>query len=369
MSCFKPIMPLNGFPMIRMTVQTALDAGVQDVFVILGKEGGLVREALQGIDDLAGSPTNQAPRQRVHFVENPDFASHDMLSSIKIGLRALRGQKEQTELYRAAFVLPGDMPAISPRTFGKLREHRERVDARVCFPLHNDQSGHPLLLGCEVFDSVLYFEGEGGLREAIAPLFPQAMDAEDAGILLDADDAETFEMTADYVRKTRGLAPSVADAILDDCKTLDNIRAHCKATSLLAARMVQQLNLLGYCLDSELVISAAAIHDMLRLEKRHWEAAEAELLSRGYDRLAQVVGDHQRPLDPLSPRFTESSLVFLADKLVKNTTLVSVDVRYAASFESFPETTEIGRMIRNDRLACQILLDQYEQLTGDRIFQ
>jgi hypothetical protein len=222
-----------------------------------------------------------------------------------------------------------------------------------------------LLLNRQAFDTVLEFCSEGGLRKAVLPLLPLFVDTDDRAILLDADDTTELEEIRQLVRQTKGVSSAIIRTILDDCKTLQKIKDHCEATGHLTQRMVYRLNDLGLCLDSELSISAAAIHDMLRLEKRHWEAGESELLSRGFTRLAEVVGDHHRELDTIAPCFTESSLVFLCDKLVKQARIVSLDVRYAQTLKDYPETTKLGRMFRSDKQVCQKLLDEYEMLTGD----
>jgi hypothetical protein len=152
----------------------------------------------------------------------------------------------------------------------------------------------------------------------------------------------------------------------------------------MAVRMALHLNALGQCLDTQLCSSAAALHDMCRLQKRHYEAAALALFSKGYGAVATIVNEHDsysrtpRLLDtagdsaavcaPAAPAFTESVLVCTADKLVRETQLVTPEERYAPATQKFAASTEIGQRVRHDLLICQKLVDCYQSQTGDTLY-
>jgi CTP:molybdopterin cytidylyltransferase MocA len=387
-------MPLNGFAMIRMTVQAALDGGVAISCVVTGRESERISEVLREVRANAAC-------SQVKVVHNRDFATTDMLHSIKIGIRALLDVENDETSVDALFVLPGDIPAVSPRTFGLLRDCAKRTAASVIHPSYKGKRGHPLLLKRECFDPILTFNGEGGLKGAIGDLRAENLDVTDEGIALDADNSEAFEWLSAYARATKGLALEVTDALLASFETPQHIREHGRAVGALAARMARHLNSRGFGLDSELCRSAGELHDMNRLQKHHAKVAAEHLRARGYEAVAKVVGDHHTMTgdsdDPREPRstsvgyrdarstghtgrdapstgyttstgYSESLIVFLADKLVKETRLVTLDERYAPALERFPETTAVGRRIRLDREICREVLRRYTESTGDHIY-
>jgi CTP:molybdopterin cytidylyltransferase MocA len=409
MGAFKPLMPLNGFAMIRMTVQAALDGGVTTSYVVTGRESKRISEVLQELrnntahdwDNAAHDQNNAAHDQnntahdrnnaahdQVNIVPNHDFSTTDMLHSIKIGIRALLDAENDKASIDAIFVVPGDIPAVSPRTFGLLRDYAKQSTASVIHPSFKGKRGHPLLLKRECFDPILAFDGEGGLKGAIGDLRANCLDVADEGIALDADDMRAFERLAAYARATKGLAYEVVDALLVSFETPRHIREHGRAVGVLAARMARHLNNLGFCLDSELCRSAGELHDMNRLQEHHAKIAAEHLRTRGYEAVAKVVGDHHTMVDDTDSHghnyghnhdhnhgynhnhdtddYSESLVVFLADKLVKETKLVTLDERYAPAFERFPATTAVGRRIRLDKEICGKMLRRYTELTGDR---
>ena len=49
MEGFKPLLEINGFPMIAMTVQSMENAGIRDITVVVGYRGEEVRRALKAL--------------------------------------------------------------------------------------------------------------------------------------------------------------------------------------------------------------------------------------------------------------------------------------------------------------------------------
>ena len=86
MDGFKPLMRLNGFPMIQMTVQSLRNGGIEDITVVTGCRAQEMEEALRPL--------------HVRIVENREFASTDMLASVRMGLLQIRDAD-------AVFFLPG----------------------------------------------------------------------------------------------------------------------------------------------------------------------------------------------------------------------------------------------------------------------
>jgi hypothetical protein len=172
-------------------------------------------------------------------------------------------------------------------------------------------------------------------------------------------------MLTGYVQKTKGISAQLVVELLEAADTPQNVREHCGVVSAVAARMAARLNILGYCLDTELCRSAAALHDMCRVQEHHSRKAAVALRSYGYDAVARVVEEHDgfSGIDP--EVFTESLIVCTADKLVKHTGMVMPEQRYASGMERFPATSDIGARIRADLEVCKHVVARYEGLTGD----
>ncbi|MDR1359317.1 MAG: NTP transferase domain-containing protein [Coriobacteriales bacterium] len=412
MGSFKPLLTLNGFPMIQLTVQSALDSGAERVCVITGRQAQEVEAALLDVKEgrgnrpCTGEGLGEGPDESLVrglaaplqpeqgqcvFVYNAAYAASDMFESVRLGLEALRAPRATADdgaasltspafvsattahattqtsdtSPQAVFVLPGDMPGVSPRTFVALLERWEQDRSAVLVPSYQGRRGHPLLIDSACFDALRGFAGRGGLKQALAQYTWQELVVDDPGILLDADDPAALERLERHVRKTRGVSEALAGELFAQYETPSNVHDHTRAVAELAQRMARALDRLHYGFDTELCRSAGELHDLNRLEPDHSQVAAAHLHELGYEALARIVAAHDRELK-LSPRlFTETNLVFVADKLVKNTSLVSIERRYAGALKRFAPSTEIGALIQKDRESVLALLTRYVQLTGD----
>jgi CTP:molybdopterin cytidylyltransferase MocA len=383
MGSFKPLLALNGFSLIRLTVQSALDSGVERVCVVTGRDAQELEAALIDVkegrvsrrDTGGGSAQDSAeslvrgltpppePEQgQCVFVHNPTYASTDMFESIRLGLEALQAADPAPQ---AVFVLPGDMPGVSPRTLVALLAQWEADRPTVLVPRYSGERGHPLLIDSTAFDALRGFAGTGGLKQALAPYTWQELHVDDPGVLLDADDPSAFQRLERHVRRTRGVSEAIAGELFVRYQTPANVHEHTRAVAEVALRMARVLNRLHYGLDTELCRSGGELHDLNRLEPDHSQVAAAHLRELGYDALATVVAAHDRELRLTPHVFTETNLVFVADKLVKNTTLVSVERRYRGALKRFAPSTEIGAVIQKDHRNVLAFLTRYVQLTGD----
>lgn len=438
MGSFKPLILLNGIPLSKLTVSSALDGGSQMVCVVTGRKAKKVRAALTAQDTTApeviGLPElPYSLEERLLFTHNPAYKNSDMFRSVQLGLESLlhhegtcaekrasavresscleqrgpetgsgrhggdegpeassgrhdgdedpetgsgrhkegdRGHTESgDEGLQAVFVLPGDMPAVRPKTFKALRDAWKQFKPSVLVPSYHGKRGHPLLVSSSCLSALLEEDvsdsSAEGLRGALANYEWLELEVDDPGILLDADTPEALATLELHVQKTRGVSEELAEEFFSLYKTPANVHEHTRAVAQVALRMARTLNALGFGLDSELCRSGAELHDFARLEPEHSQVAAACLRQRGYEALAAVVETHDRELMLTPLMFTEANLVFVADKLVKNTTLVSLAQRYAGAFERFPPTTSIGKAIARDRASALALLESYVELTGD----
>lgn len=93
--------------------------------------------------------------------------------------------------------------------------------------------------------------------------------------------------------------------------------------------------------NRELVLSAALLHDIMKMESikkntRHDEVGEELLRSLGYYEIADVVGQHVDMKDfNLHTPLTEVELVYYADKRVRHDEFVSVEDRIIDLLERY----------------------------------
>ena len=102
---------------------------------------------------------------------------------------------------------------------------------------------------------------------------------------------------------------------------------HCIAVGDTGARIAQELNAKGLNLDVELIRVSGYVHDVMRTREHHGEMA-AEMLERiGHTKEADVVRDHMHYDfgDGCNP--TETDIMCLADRLVKEDEYVGIDKR------------------------------------------
>jgi len=188
MGDFKPLMPLEGKTMIEHSIDSMLDAGVAGVTVVLGYRAGEVAALIESRYSAA----------QVRLAYNTNYDKTDMLASVKIGIRALPACD-------AFFLLPGDMPAVDRKTFCALSAVMLQTNALVVFPTIDGHRKHPPLISGAFIESILAFEGEGGLQ-AIWRQYDKDMvsvPVEDTGCRIDADTMEDYSRLVQYMQNKK----------------------------------------------------------------------------------------------------------------------------------------------------------------------
>jgi CTP:molybdopterin cytidylyltransferase MocA len=132
---------------------------------------------------------------RLVIAHNNNYATTDMLASVKIGISAL-------DTCDAFYLLPGDMPAISDKTFLAVKENMLKTESMVVFPTICGHIKHPPLISWKCIDYILKFHGEGGLREVWKQFEDQIgrVPVDDLGCTLDADTKENYRELVHYMK-------------------------------------------------------------------------------------------------------------------------------------------------------------------------
>lgn len=185
MKAFKPLLTFNEKTIIECSLESMLRAGVKQVVMVLGYRGTEIEMLLR----------DQYNCSQLVFIHNHRFAETDMLTSVKIGISALKSCE-------AFYLLPGDMPAIHPTTFLAVKEAMIREQALVAFPTLDGYRKHPPLISWKCREAILRFDKEGGLREMWKQLESQiiTVPVEDIGCMLDADTPGDYNKLVDYMK-------------------------------------------------------------------------------------------------------------------------------------------------------------------------
>ena len=165
----KLLAPVNGTPLVRHAVETALESAASPVIVVTGNGGAEVRRAVAPLSPL--------------FVNNPDY-SKGLSTSLKCGLSALPDDCD------GALILLGDMPGVTPDLLDRLiAAFDPGEDRAICVATRHGKRGNPVLWARRFFPEMLALEGDVGARHLIAQYGELVCEVEaaDDGPLTDID--------------------------------------------------------------------------------------------------------------------------------------------------------------------------------------
>jgi molybdenum cofactor cytidylyltransferase len=311
---FKPLLPFGESTVIEHAVGAFLGAGVREVVVVVGHRGERLRPLLE--------------RLPVRCVTNQDF-DRGMYSSLVVGMQALRPQVE------ACFVLPADMPAVRSHTVALLARTYRRTGADVLYPVFCEQRGHPPLVSSRLFGAIVEGDGTGGLRSLLARFENRARGVQvlDEGVVLDLDTPDDYSRICEDCGDRSVPTLSECQALLAEMQVPESVVRHGKVVASVAQRLAERLVRRGLRIDVALVRAAGLLHDLAKGSPDHAAAGARSLRRLGFPRVAAVVAEHTDIfLNERSP-LNESSLVFLADKLVQGDRIVPLQSRFQAALQ------------------------------------
>lgn len=176
----KLLLPVGGRALVRLAVERALAAGLQEVVVVVGGDATAVQEALAGLP--------------VRTVVNPRFAE-GLSTSLRAGLAALDPDTE------AVVVTLGDQPLVDPEVTRRLVAAYRARGAPVVVARYRDGRGHPVLFAASVFPELQAASGDEGGRAVIARVPERVVEVPvDAPAPADVDTPEDYEALREAVR-------------------------------------------------------------------------------------------------------------------------------------------------------------------------
>jgi molybdenum cofactor cytidylyltransferase len=149
MGKLKQLIPYGGGTLLWHAVDTALDAALGPVVVVIGAEAEAVRQALTHKDVL--------------IAENPLWET-GMGSSVAAGVRALHEGGEELD---AVAILLTDQPKITARHLSQMRGALQKSDADAVAASYADTLGVPAMFRASVFDRLANLDPASGAKKLL----------------------------------------------------------------------------------------------------------------------------------------------------------------------------------------------------------
>ena len=173
---FKPLLKIGDTTFIRRLIGQMEEAGAEKIVVVTGYRGEELRQHIS---------VGRDHEKHIITLHNRDFYKTQMLDSVKMGISFLKNDCERILLS------PVDV-VMSPKWIfdAVLNE-----DADFVRPMYQGEPGHPVLIRHTLYEEILVYEGDRGLRGAVENSGKKILeiDTEDPSILLDADTKDDYQ--------------------------------------------------------------------------------------------------------------------------------------------------------------------------------
>ena len=351
MQRFKPLLALGGRTVLERVVCLYRSAGVTDIRVVTGFRSQTIRSVLTALP--------------VVVVHNP---AHDegMFSSVLAGINTLASDVP------SFFVHPVDIPLVRRHTLAMLMNAFDQLPSPVAYPVFDDKRGHPPLIKGVLKETILSHDGGGGLSALLRRFDATALDVQvaDEGVLLDADTPDDFKYLETRLATSDRLTEDECRWLMEKVGKLPGpLIHHCRRVARVAAALARAVNDSGGALDVRLVQSAARVHDVARVEKNHAAAGARLLHAMGFPAMAALVASHMEMRLSQDSPLDEAQIVYLADKLVAGTTLVSLKQRFDAKLKKYGQDPKVLEKIDQRQRAALAIQRKVEQTSGQTMGQ
>ena len=138
----KMLLPWGDTTVLGQVIETVQRAGVNDILVVTGGAREQVEEIVAGYGG--------------RVVHNENFKDGEMLSSLQIGLRVLRGfAVSDSSSAEAALIILGDQPQVEERSVRAVASRFVETRARLVVPSYRMRRGHPWLIARPLWEEIL----------------------------------------------------------------------------------------------------------------------------------------------------------------------------------------------------------------------
>ncbi len=164
---YKLLAPVAGVPMILRTVEPVLQAGFDEIVIVVGYLAAEMREVLAGLP--------------VKIIENTDWEKGQS-TSLSAGVRVIQTSSD------CACLLLGDQPFLKSETLRALIVESESHPGDIVVPFYQGRRGNPIVVPSEYYELLLTLtEGDEGGRKLLKTAGYRELSVEDPGVLRDID--------------------------------------------------------------------------------------------------------------------------------------------------------------------------------------
>lgn len=345
MGNFKPLLPIGEDTIADRTISLCLQNNV-DTYLVSGWNRIKLKNSIKN--------------HNVVFLENPDFKK-GMFSSIKVGVSHLKTG------YQGFIILPVDIPLIRPETIKQLIINGSLHPGKIIYPVFNKRRGHPPLIPTTLITEILNQNISSSLRDILDKHKEDVLEIKvaDQNILFDIDSPKDYQLALQRFHSYDIPSKEECEAILSDiCLVSPEIRRHGMKVAEVAYKIGKAILKSGIPVDMDIIYAAALLHDIGKGKAKHDVAGGEILRGLGFSKIAYIVTVHSDLPEENSDISLETKIVFLADKLVKGETIVSLDERYLNSNRPFIITPEIEVKIQQRKLRAIKVKQEIEILLG-----
>jgi molybdenum cofactor cytidylyltransferase len=346
MGVFKPLLPVGTHLVIEKTVDCFKQAGIRDIKVVVGYKRELLTPVLE--------------RLNIQIVINEKFTD-GMYTSIQAGVRTL------DDSVKAFFILPADCPFVEPDTVTSLMSAYRAGQAGVIYPTHNNRRGHPALISNRLRGLILKSNPEGGLKALLEKHTHDFLEIPvgDAGINVDMDTAQDYQnISGKYAH-----FPTEEEClkILKDAKVNERVLLHSKEVARVAVRISEYMNSMGSRINLGLVMAAGLLHDIAREQSSHAQAGAEIISGLGYTDTAAVAARHMDIDSNAAEALGEAAIVYLADKMVNESSIILLEERLSQSLARFAGNKEAEENIRDRFNKAMLIKKRVEEIIKQQI--
>ena len=180
MGQLKAPLPWRGTSLLEHQLRSLLDAGVQQVIVVLGHDADRLKPVVESVDGAS-------------WTLNEDYLQ-GKTTSLKAGVAALAGQKVSDVL-----LLNVDQPR-SVDTVRTLLERHQASSFAITIPTHGGRGGHPIFITAQLLPELADIEEETQGLKAVVRRHADAterFEVDDPTVLRDLNTPEQYQQALD----------------------------------------------------------------------------------------------------------------------------------------------------------------------------
>ncbi|MCG8483029.1 MAG: NTP transferase domain-containing protein [Clostridia bacterium] len=296
----KALLPFRTDLIIIKQIKSMNQAGIEDVYVVVGYKAKEIKFALKGWD--------------VKVLFNEHY-SEGMFSSIKTGVKAV-----SQEDYDGFCLLPVDYPLLQAYTFEWLMDKFNEDTAKIVYPSFNYKKGHPPLISTELNDVILSYSGDQGLKGLLKEYeeFAEYVSIGDESILIDVDTKEDYKKALEYAQK-KYPNYKTCELLYEKYKIDTLLKNHClkvgEAAKNIAILLKEKNSKLD--IDPGLLYFCGLLHDLKKGTPEHAHEASKIMIKMGYYQMANIINNHMNLDSAYLNDICNESILYYADKIVK----------------------------------------------------